>query len=556
MHLVAALAAGIVGADNGTARLFRRGTSTRATWYSDFEASVANSSGDDIGLDSSGSAIVYVNELVQVRIYDSLGELKRDFVAGDQAYSMEVISSAFTGADYVTGQTGLSKPTNAGAVLDLWVASAGAPDWKGLYSGANALLKNIFGALYGLMFNVKSPQFGAKGNGVDDDAAAWQAAHDAAVAASGGAVVVPPGTYNIGAGLQWTTGVQLICMPGTVILQTTAAVPHITVSGNAFGSTETALVIYGLRFGSTIANADTQLVLQSTGNAEIRIIDCVFNDSDLTTGIGIALGGTMAHTLVRGCSFIAKDVQRLIFDNSNASIETSLHIEECDFRSLVGAAYSNEMVKGVNNKLNITKSTFYFQSTSGNTVGIYLANNSYDLVVSACRFIEASGGATSYAVQIFNGGRVFVSDDNYFHPSLGARYYQIALARLGTGFGYLAMGKYSIQTPGINVTLNDGFDLIYLRFSSTEPNITFPKIYCTGQELELIIENESGANWAGIPVLLDPSGVGTDFAINSSRSNWPAIDDQKKISVRFRSTLFSTFWRWQQIGDVVATEFQ
>jgi len=57
--------------------------------------------------------------------------------------------------------------------------------------------------------NVRSPEFGATGDGVTDDSAAFQAALNAAAAAGGGMVYVPAGKYSIGTPLTYSAGNNL-----------------------------------------------------------------------------------------------------------------------------------------------------------------------------------------------------------------------------------------------------------------------------------------------------------------------------------------------------------
>src|SRR5690348_8736737 len=120
MHLVAPLAGGIRGAENGTVTFLLRGTTTPSTYYSDFEAT-QQFPGTGVTLDSYGSLVAYVAALVDVLVYDSLGVLVREFVAGAEDAAVEVISPSFTGTDYTSGATGTQKPTNLERVLDSWV---------------------------------------------------------------------------------------------------------------------------------------------------------------------------------------------------------------------------------------------------------------------------------------------------------------------------------------------------------------------------------------------------------------------------------------------------
>lgn len=208
MHLIAPLASGVRGGELGTAQLFRRGTSTRVTWYSDFEGHGANATGDDITLDSYGGAVVFVNELTTVVVKDASGTTVREFTAGDSAAAVEVISDSFTGTDYDSALTGTNKPATLLDILNRWNNSAGTTDWQVTFGGTSV---NLDVAVAGnILINVKSPSFGAKGDGTTDDTSAINAA--AAFASSVGAATIyfPPGTYKITDTIDLPDGVNML----------------------------------------------------------------------------------------------------------------------------------------------------------------------------------------------------------------------------------------------------------------------------------------------------------------------------------------------------------
>lgn len=190
MHLLNPLAAGIRGAENGSVDLVLRGTSTAATYYTDFEAT-QQLPGTAVPLDSNGRLIAYVSALVDVSVHDVNGVDVCEFVAGDEDAAVEVISPSFTGVDYTSGASGTQKPTTLEKVLDSWITSAGAPDFNVLSNGSAVTLQ----ALGTTFFNVKA--YGAIGNGVADEGSALTAANAAATAAGGGIVYFPPGVYRI-----------------------------------------------------------------------------------------------------------------------------------------------------------------------------------------------------------------------------------------------------------------------------------------------------------------------------------------------------------------------
>ena len=68
MQLIGTLAAGVVGAENGYARIFVRGSSKRARYYEDFEGRQAIDA-SDVQLDGNGGAVVYTDVTVDVFVY-------------------------------------------------------------------------------------------------------------------------------------------------------------------------------------------------------------------------------------------------------------------------------------------------------------------------------------------------------------------------------------------------------------------------------------------------------------------------------------------------------
>jgi hypothetical protein len=194
MNLIGILASGVRGAESGSAQLRRRGTSTPATYYDSFEAD-GGAYTSDVVLDANGGATVYVNEVVDVTVYDSQGALVRSFTAGHDAPAVELKSQSFTGVNYKTGLSGAGEPTTLQAVMDLVKTSFGTTDFKVLVNSEEKLLSDVLFFTEGRVYNVVD--YGATGDGVTDDQAAIQAALDAANADGGGFVYFPEGTYYI-----------------------------------------------------------------------------------------------------------------------------------------------------------------------------------------------------------------------------------------------------------------------------------------------------------------------------------------------------------------------
>jgi hypothetical protein len=107
MHLIQTLAAGVKGAENGTATIVKRGTSTNATYYTDFDGGDGGTTGS-LTLDSNGGAVRYVDELVDVVVKDSSGTTVRSFTEMVGSGNVEVKSQSFTGTHYDTGASAAS----------------------------------------------------------------------------------------------------------------------------------------------------------------------------------------------------------------------------------------------------------------------------------------------------------------------------------------------------------------------------------------------------------------------------------------------------------------
>lgn len=338
MKLIEPLVAGIGVAAVGTAVLNRRGTATRANYYKDFEASQVYST-QPITLDSSGSAVVYVNQLVDVLVYDSSGTLVREFVAGDSATAVEVISQSFTGTSYSDGSSGASKPTTLAAVLDLWLGSAGAADFKVIPSGTSTpvTIAVATAALAGLFFNVKS--YGAIGNGAADDGSAIQAAMNAAAAATngGGTVFFPPGTYRSTVGLSLAGGSKMLgAGAGTSTkLMFDAASAGLTLLGGV--STQTVLDSMYISCQTTV-NSATQIDMINPGRLHMQ--DCTIGGDAPVAGIGLSAGGlTTGELTIHRCRFVSNSGTAAQIQVSVAL--TPARFTDCDFINLQANAITH-----------------------------------------------------------------------------------------------------------------------------------------------------------------------------------------------------------------------
>lgn len=289
MKLVEPLVAGIRGAENGFVSFVLRGTTTPATYYSDFEAT-QQYPGTSVPLDSDGRLIAYVSALVDVTVHSSLGTDVCEFVAGDYDAAVEVISPSFTGIDYTTGASGTQKPTNLEIVLDRWLTSAGAPDWKVLFNGVPTNLSAAFSTTF---FNVKN--YGAVGNGVADDGPAISTAQAAATAVGGGVVFFPPGTYRVTAALPLAANITWLGSGGQaskLAIDSAASPGLVTLPSSPTGSVATVsgmwlTAINGVGPGSIIFAGAA-----STG--EVHFTDCLIDNGGLGATSPVGMSNTTA----------------------------------------------------------------------------------------------------------------------------------------------------------------------------------------------------------------------------------------------------------------------
>jgi nitrous oxidase accessory protein NosD len=220
--------------------------------------------------------------------------------------------------DHATGQTILASYDNAEAsAINAIEAELGLQP-SGVYSTVTARLDSIQ-ATY---FNVKSPAYGATGDGTTDDTAAILAAETAA-AASGGILYFPPGTYltgplvaksNVwyrGAGIGATTlkakaGATSV-IGGSAVSQTNLRISDLTIDGN-----EAALAVtsYGIALVQYTRIVIDHVRVKNTRNIGIYLYQCI---DGLIEGCGIdsiaqtrsvTIDGTQAAINLFGCTRI------------------------------------------------------------------------------------------------------------------------------------------------------------------------------------------------------------------------------------------------------------
>lgn len=294
MNLLEILATGVVGAENGTAEIYRRGTSTFATLYANYDGTGAVTPSAGVALDASGRAEWFVNEEVDIVVRNSSATPVVSTNPMIGASNVEVISASFTGIDYTTASTGASKPVTAATVFDLWKTQNGALDWKVLINGVSTTIQEAFSRVAGLFYNVRATVYGATGDGSTDDTSAIQAAIDDANADGGGIVFFPAGVYRITAPL--TLKIQ-VALWGANALASSISIDHATSNGITVsaGSSGLSTSIRGLKIAPSQSNSGKHIVVES--GTIVHVQDCTVGSNTNTTGMCVSIAN--AATLVR-----------------------------------------------------------------------------------------------------------------------------------------------------------------------------------------------------------------------------------------------------------------
>lgn len=394
MELLTELQAGFIAAGNGTAQIYRRGTSTPVVYYNDFEGYSAVASGTAVVLDSRGAAEVYVNEIVTVKVYDSQGALQAEYEHGGAAPLTEVRSLSFTGSDYNSAAIAAGNPTTLQAVLDLVIASFGTTNFNVLVNGSSSTLSAALGGVLDLFFNVKAAAYGAVGDGVNDDAAAIQAAMAAAATAGGGTVYFPPGNYRTLATLSLPSDVNMLGSGsnGSIIAIDSASLDLLSLPASV--STPVGPhYVSGLGFASLQSN--TGKVISNASDADTVIERCAIGDvlNAVTAGlVGSVTGGT-GKTTYRDCTFKMSGAGTY----SSDGVATSTLFDSCYFLARPSARTAPIMRGfGVFNATNCTFDCTLCPS------GTYTIIDAITNLVDACtlvgnRFLAGTGTVTAIA---------------------------------------------------------------------------------------------------------------------------------------------------------------
>lgn len=340
MHLISALISGVRGAENGSVQVSRRGTAQPATVYQSFEGGDPDANGF-ANLDSNGGVELYVDTTATVKVFSKDGNVVREFVAASAAPAIEVRSASFTGQEYDDGSgikpAGGGQPTTLQAIADLWLQVNLAKDFKiGDGQGNEITLPDLIVALLHGSLDVTAPQFGAKGDGINDDLQAFIDADAEATSRGGATILVPASSAFYRWSSTFTPGPlnNLIGVsPASSRIQIDAgAVTMLNLSGGALGR-----YIEGLSF--TAIGVHTGAVIETDGVTSIS--RCIIGDGVLSQGdlVKAELGAVTRFT---DCKFALAAAAQSVYAQFHTNDETEVFFTRCKFLTPVGV-YTGDM---------------------------------------------------------------------------------------------------------------------------------------------------------------------------------------------------------------------
>lgn len=386
MQLVSPLASGIRGAKNGSATLLSRGTDDDAAVYLD--ANGGRRWYGSVALDAFGSFHCYVDEAVDVTVYDEDGEEVRSFSLMSTAGVVEVRSQSFE-----------TSPQQLDEALARAETSFGASDFNVLVDGVTMSVKNAFAAIIGPGVNVKSAVYGATGGGSVDDYTPIQQAIDDVFVAGGGTVYLPPGTYAVGRPLRLRPGVSLVGEGNLAskVVATAGTYALVVLAGFV------AQTVTGVAFSASTAQA---VALVSVDRSIVRFCECHFDGELLTDNL--------ADITANGASVV---IERCVFDlvsgnlaavNAFAGLAARIDVVECSF--LIGDGYSSDVVTV--GSVHLEACLFDWSEALTGTFSCFeLAGECYG-TIDGCEFVGRSGPAvTLINIGNLNSSREFVFED-------------------------------------------------------------------------------------------------------------------------------------------------
>lgn len=405
--LVEWLAAGVrttagVAAASGKVRFYQPGTLTPQSVYSDSACTSAIS--QPITLSAGGTSVVYTNASVRMIVKDStdtttLFDVTENVQRDDNTF---VTSPSFNSGN----------ETTLAAIMDAWATTGGGGstvNW-GYKQSSTATERALKSWLAEVHVSVKD--FGAVGDGSNNDTTAIQAAITAVSSAGGGVVYFPPGTYLINAALTMgTSGVSLVgAGPSSSVIKNSGAATNALTATSCNGFYISDL---GFSHSSSSTGAAIQLVSCGSSSGAVQ----VFRVSIAGHRTAISLTGTTGFTSVDHCVLAtpaSSGTERCVAMGNSGSycVVTSNHMS--------GSGISIELTSSGSNNMfafnNLTSSApFAFNATYTGTNNS-IANNKFGGIFSygglatepAGTYIANNVGFEGISVNVASGGTVTV----------------------------------------------------------------------------------------------------------------------------------------------------
>lgn len=539
MHIIAALAAGVKGAENGSATIKKRGTSTDATYYTDFDGGDGGTTGA-LTLDSNGGATRYVDEQVDVVVSDSSGTAVRSWTEMVSSGVVEVKSTSFTGVHYDTGASAASNPTTLLSVLDKYNDNAGNTaddiDWKVDDGGTPKTLATIVSSITTRLFDVTDAAYGATGDGVTDDRAAVQAAIDAAEAANGGTVYFPPGTYLCSSGLTVSASGDSITLLG----EGAQSIIRANVNGVIFTLSSCDRVIFSdLVVDSGVSITSPIAMIQST--CPVSFVRCTVGDSNCKRStIWLNSGGEMSAV---DSSFTNGVGTYHVIDSGGFP----LVMHNCTVTN-ASAAYTNFVGAVLVNNASFYGCTFDASAVSSGTYAQSITMDGNDpgagVSVVGCKFLGSSSVTTSIAISctsanMASGDALFVSgchiDDNVGALVLGISASDMDLLEFAE-----SSSRRVSATSGTDTTLTvypeKNWLTHYVQTGGASQTISANTMNVPqGLRFTVIVENATGANYTFDYDASQFEWAGS-FTLNDNKyacQEWIAVYDTTNTAMRF-----------------------
>lgn len=548
MHLISPLAAGIRGAEGGTAKLYSYRTDARIGFYTGFNGE-GGASGD-ITLDDNGAAVVYVDTIAKVVVLDSDGNTARTFVAGVGDDGVEVRSTSHKGTDYVTNAEAANNPATLATVLDRVKTSFGSTNFQALFRGAATNLQDALSELDMGFFSVVAS--GAAGDGATDDTSAIQSAINSAEV-SGGIVYFPAGTYKISSSLTMKSQVSLLGAGADVSVISQSANADIIEVDSADSSGARWRFIEGLklRHASSATALGVDMTFAAPANVIIRA--CDIGDGNTLVTIG-GNPSTSGEVLVVACRLECGGVAGMIFNFDVNTAGVHGRMEHC--KVVCGANVATDgFIRATN--LTLLYNEFDLSNIIGTAAdGVVQVGGADSVVAIGNRFGDTGGGdIDAFEITGATSNLFFHEYANSFGS--GVRAYDLAGPDSQTSHqGYhlylgSRTGRVKRQTPsgGGQVPLETaqyGGHIIRIDSSSYAMVNAAGEGFADGQELWVIFESNSsspGTVEFGAGFFSEhPTGSGFTMS---------AIDEQVAFLFRSYTDVRDGNQRWIQVGSKV-----